>query len=116
MKLLVCGGRDVRDASLVFAALSKANRKRPVTELIHGGARGADSIAGIWAKENDVPCTVFMADWSVGKSAGPQRNQRMLDEGHPDGVVAFPGGSGTADMLRRAEAASVPVWRVSGGN
>jgi len=35
----------------------------------------------------------------------------MLELG-TDAVVAFPGGNGTADMVRRAEAAGVPVWRV----
>jgi predicted Rossmann-fold nucleotide-binding protein len=33
----------------------------------------------------------------------------MLDM-KPDGVVAFPGGDGTADMVRRARAAGVKVW------
>jgi len=46
-------------------------------------------------------------EWDeLGKKAGPLRNQRMLDEGKPDLVVAFPGGGGTKDMvsarLRRA--------------
>lgn len=31
------------------------------------------------------------------------------DEGKPDLVVAFPGGSGTADCVRRAKAAGVEV-------
>ena len=35
-----------------------------------------------------------------GNAAGPIRNQRMLDHGKPDIVVAFPGGSGTADMVK----------------
>jgi hypothetical protein len=49
-----------------------------------------------------------MADWEkLGRSAGPIRNQAMLDEGRPDLVVAFPGHHGTADMVRRARAAGV---------
>jgi len=35
----------------------------------------------------------------------------MLDKGQPDLVLAFPGGNGTADMIRRAEAANIPVKR-----
>jgi hypothetical protein len=38
----------------------------------------------------------------------------MIDEGCPDKIVAFPGGKGTADMIRRAEAAQIPVWRPYG--
>jgi len=34
----------------------------------------------------------------------------MIDDGKPDGVVAFPGGTGTADMIRRAKKAGLKVW------
>jgi ABC-type sugar transport system substrate-binding protein len=37
----------------------------------------------------------------------------MLDEGKPDIVVAFPGGTGTADMVRRARKAGVVVIEVT---
>jgi len=33
----------------------------------------------------------------------------MLKDGRPDIVLAFPGGTGTADMMRRARAAGVRV-------
>jgi hypothetical protein len=36
----------------------------------------------------------------------------MLLEGKPDLVVAFPGGKGTADMVRRARKANVPVKEI----
>jgi hypothetical protein len=38
----------------------------------------------------------------------------MIDEGKPELVIAFPGGSGTADMVRRARAANIPVIEVGG--
>jgi hypothetical protein len=38
------------------------------------------------------------------------RNTQMLAEGRPDGVVAFPGGRGTANMVRQAAAAGLGVW------
>ena len=41
------------------------------------------------------------------------RNQRMLDEGKPDLVVAFPGGRDTADMVRRARSAGVEVVEIA---
>ena len=47
------------------------------------------------------------------KKAGPLRNQRMLDEGKPDLVVAFPGGGGTKDMVRRSVKAGVPIHEVN---
>lgn len=55
------------------------------------------------------------ADWATyGDSAGPRRNQEMVDSGL-DLLIAFPGGMGTADMVRRAKAAGVPVEEVPRG-
>lgn len=108
MKVLVCGSRYCRDFTTVCNGL---NVHAPEAEvLIHGGATGVDSLAQDWADHHDIPCIVYPADWKRhGKAAGPIRNQVMLDEGKPDLVVAFPGGRGTADMVRRARAAGVTV-------
>lgn len=112
-KALVCGGRDYSDRQKLYEVLDEMHRHKPIGLLIAGGARGADSLAADWASYRNVEKRVFRADWeNEGRSAGVKRNQRMLDEGEPDLVVAFPGGRGTADMIRRAEAAKVPVVRV----
>jgi hypothetical protein len=112
MRILVCGGRDYDDEETMFRILSKL---RPCF-LIEGGAIGADCLAYRWAKRNlDLGSDWLRieADWSAhGKSAGPMRNQRMLDEGKPHLVLAFPGGKGTADMVRRAKRAGVDVLEV----
>lgn len=84
-----------------------------ITTLIHGGAPGADALAATWAIEHDITCSTYVADWfKHGRAAGPIRNEAMLIEGRPDCVVAFPGGRGTADMVRRAKAAGVRVIEV----
>ncbi len=50
------------------------------------------------------------AEWSkYGRRAGPIRNKQMLDVGKPHLVVAFPGGAGTANMVKQAKAAGVPI-------
>lgn len=110
MRLLVCGGRDFGPYSVVATALWSERQR--ITAIIAGGARGVDSHAATWAKVAGVPLEVFPADWSLGRKAGPLRNQRMIDEGHPDYVLAFPGGRGTADMVWRATRAGVPVQKV----
>ena len=46
----------------------------------------------------------------LGFVAGPIRNHRMILQGKPDGVIAFKGGNGTADMVRRSILCKVPVW------
>jgi hypothetical protein len=92
--------------------LTAIHKKRGISEIIHGGAKGADLFAGKWATMNGIKETAVPADWNKhGRAAGPIRNQLML-EMKPDGVVAFPGGRGTADMANRAEKSGIKVMRV----
>jgi len=113
-RVLVCGGRDYSDARLLNAVLDAAHEANPIVVLIHGAARGADTLAADWAKQRGVLATAYPADWAhEGRKAGPIRNQQMLNSGKPHLVIAFPGGKGTLDMITRAEAAGVPVARVT---
>lgn len=113
-KVLVCGGRYYADKARLFALLDEMHSDRPITLLAQGGAGGADSLAREWALDRVVPCATFDAPWTKrGRSAGPIRNAWMLSIVAPDLVVAFPGGAGTEDMVRRAHRAAVRVRRVS---
>ncbi|MBU3577520.1 DUF2493 domain-containing protein [Polynucleobacter sp. UK-Kesae-W10] len=108
--IIVCGGRDYNDMRAVYAALDKMAAKSEIAMIIQGGADGADKLAFAWAFQRCVPCLSVPADWGQHKrAAGPIRNRKML-EYVVDGVVAFPGGDGTADMIRQAKEAGVPVW------
>lgn len=110
MKALVCGGRDFADWRHLQATLEAIHSRRPISLLISGGAKGADDLAARWGLFAKLPVCVFPANWRhIGKAAGPIRNQQMLDHGKPDLVVAFPGGSGTAHMVRIAREAGVEV-------
>lgn len=111
-RVLVCGGRDYANYR-VFEKVMNALRPR---ELIHGGAPGADSMADRYCDDHPgIVSTVISADWKRhGRKAGPIRNQRLLDECKPELVIAFPGGPGTADMVRRARRTRVTVLVVSG--
>ena len=117
-RVLVCGGRKYglgndKEKLHVSQVLSALHDTRFISTVIEGGAEGADACAKIWADQASVPSQTYNADWkSHGRSAGPRRNQWMLDEGKPDLVVAFPGGSGTADMVRRAKAAGLEVIEI----
>jgi hypothetical protein len=103
MKVLVCGGRDYCRGDHIFETLDKLHAARAITQIIEGGARGADSFARYWAIERSVPYRTFKADWmTYGNAAGSIRNERMLKEGDPDLVIAFPGGAGTRDMVMKA--------------
>lgn len=113
MRVLVCGGRDYSNRVHLFEILDREHSKTPFSVLIQGGARGADQLAREWASfADEIHVETYNADWSAGPSAGPERNQRMLDEGKPERVIAFPGGRGTADMVQRAYAAGLPVHEI----
>lgn len=114
MRVLVCGGRDFTDEEHFASAMKKADVIHgPFHVIIQGECKtGADKMARSWAIYNQADEVGFHADWTKhGRAAGPLRNQRMIDAGKPDLVIAFPGGKGTADMVRRAEAAGVKVVR-----
>jgi hypothetical protein len=115
MRVLVCGGRDYCETSTVWGELDTIKRSVPHETMcvIQGGATGADRIAREWCISREVPFDNYSADWTKhGKAAGPIRNQRMIDHGKPDLVLAFPGGRGTADMVRRARSAGVKVLEI----
>jgi hypothetical protein len=98
----------------LFATLTAVHAESPIGLVIHGAARGADRMAGEWAATAGVPVAEFPADWRrYRRGAGPVRNRQMLVEGRPDLVLAFPGKSGTENMVRQATAAGVPVRRIT---
>lgn len=111
MRVLVCGGRGFDNISFIWTSLDKLHAETPFTDFMQGGCpTGVDCMAKEWARTKPgIMRYECKAEWSkYGNAAGPIRNGRML-EWKPDLVVEFPGGRGTADMIRRAEAAGVPV-------
>ena len=106
------GGRDLDwPGDQIVAALLQACAGRPVELLLHGGARGADRLIDHAARSMAWPVEVIPAEWGrYGRAAGPLRNglllRRALEEATPVQasvlVVAFPGASGTASLVRQA--------------
>ena len=113
VRVLVCGGRDYTNREDFFWHMTHTAVGWAEWTIISGCAKGADSLAIDFANTYNLDCLKFPADWKKhGRGAGPIRNQQMLDEGKPDLVVAFPGGTGTADMVRRAKNAGVKVIEI----
>jgi hypothetical protein len=108
MRVLVCGSRHFND----YDKLKEVLNGRTISEIIHGGARGADTLAGQYGEDHSIPVRCFPALWDLhGKRAGPIRNTQMLREGTPDYVVAFlaKDSRGTKNMIDQATKANLPV-------
>lgn len=74
---------------MVAKALDKSSYRDQIKELVSGHCRGIDLVAERWARGNNIPIKVFPADWNqYGKSAGPIRNQQMVD--YADALIAIP--------------------------
>lgn len=107
---LVCGGRDFDDSDWIDKELSARN----VTAIVHGSYRGADDLAGQWARSKGIPEIPVPANWHhYKKKAGPIRNGWMIKFTRAEAVLAFPGGSGTENMIEQATEAGIPVHIVS---
>jgi YspA, cpYpsA-related SLOG family len=114
MRVLVCGGRNFTNTKLIYKTLDDLIKAENVDCIIEGDARGADRIAGYWAKKNRIDLYLFKADWErYGKSAGYRRNYQMLIQGLPDVVIAFPGGKGTANMVQLAKKEGFKVIEIA---
>jgi hypothetical protein len=118
VRVLICGDREWDDPLPISWIVRAATGSLMPTAVISGAARGVDSFAARSAGRQGVVLMEFPAKWDEhGKAAGPIRNQQMLDEGKPDVVFAFhdnlAASKGTADMVRRARKAGLPVYVVS---
>lgn len=112
IKVLVCGGREFTNWKIVYHVLDKLKKDHGEITVIHGAASGADTLAENWAKQAEQVYIGCPAKWSQhGRSAGPIRNMFMLDS-DPDLVVAFPGGDGTAHMVKIAKEAGKDVLEI----
>lgn len=80
------------------------------SEIITGGARGADACAEHYAKENNIPYTVFRPDYPrYGRAAPLRRNMEII--AHSDMVLAFWDGHsrGTSYVIRQCEKHREPL-------
>ncbi|MGY0065142.1 SLOG family protein (plasmid) [Streptomyces sp. LZ34] len=137
-RILVTGSRSWPSPQLLADALMDAwhdatQQGHDRIIVVHGGADGADALAALWAEGHGLEHEQHDADWAAPCSAdclpghrrkrargddycptaGHRRNQHMVDAG-ADLCLAFHYNSstGTADAIRRAAAAGIPVRKV----
>lgn len=111
LRLVICGGRNYQFTAQDYNRLTEIHARHNVVEVVSGGCEGADRCGEHWAMTcaNVGRIRTFPADWDkYGKKAGPIRNQAMAD--YTNATVAFPGGRGTQDMLKRAKKAGHLIW------
>ena len=109
MRVLVTGSRDWKNIGIVRDTLQVTAQDGAT--LVHGGAKGLDTIAGQVAEQLGYVVEVHPADWSSGKRAGIERNAKMVALG-ADYCFAFPlpQSIGTWDCAKRAKAAGIPTF------
>ena len=121
MKILICGDREWDDGDAIYQVLGSVLEKKGVKLLVHGDARGADTLAGKAAELLGIDTHAMPADWDThGKAAGPIRNAEMLSR-HPELelVLAFNDrideSKGTWDMIQQAVRKRVGTYLIRHG-
>lgn len=117
IRVLVTGSRYLDNERLVATALLNYTKGIPKNQItvVHGGAPGCDTLAGMAASRLGMQVEVHPADWKThGKAAGPLRNKHMVDLG-ADICLAFPVGDsrGTRGCMRLAKEAGIPVYNIT---
>lgn len=109
----VCGGRDYQNRLKMHEILVEATADVSDVVIVHGCARGADALASEWAIAKCFGEVRVPALWDQqGKAAGHRRNA-IIAELPLSLLVAFPGGAGTASMIRMARAKGIDVLEVA---
>lgn len=110
MKCIVAGSRGITSYDEVLIAIERSGFN--ITEVVSGNASlGVDRNGERWAAENDVPVTLFRANWAKqGRAAGKIRNSKMSKYG--EALIAVWDGisPGTKDMIAKARYRGLRVY------
>lgn len=91
---------------------------QPITEVVCGMAKGADTLGKKWAIcDAQLPVANFPADWDKhGLAAGPIRNGEMAD--YADGLIVFiwDGSRCSANMLEQMQNRNKPCYVIYDGS
>lgn len=103
MKVAIVGSRGFDDYELLIEKIDEIRNMYGISQIISGGANGADTLGEKYAREYEIPMWVIYPDWNIGRHAGMLRNTDIV--ANADIVVAFWDGSsaGTKDSIRKAK-------------
>lgn len=111
--VIITGSRKWSDYKSLSDSLDFEHKRNPITLLVEGGANGADQLAVVWAKKNNIKIETVPAEWSLyGKKAGPRRNIDMLNRFPEARVIAFPmpDSIGTLHCMKQARKRKMRVF------
>lgn len=109
MRTILAGSRSCEDLHDMEDAI--AFSKINITHVLNGRAKGADHLGVLWARNNNIPITEFLADWErYGRGAGFKRNAQMA--ANADALIALWDGKshGTKHMIDIATAMKLRVF------
>ena len=116
MKIAIVGSRTFTNQNIVNMTMDRfvdqyQYENNPVSLIVSGGAKGADTCGENYAKNTKIPTKIILPDWSkYGKSAGFKRNIDIVLA--CDTVIAFwdEKSKGTLDTIRKAKANKKKVY------
>lgn len=108
MKVGVIGSRNFNDYNLLKSVLDDLD----ISVIISGGAKGADSLAELWASDNNVKTEIYKPNWSLGRRAAAIRNIEIVK--NSELIVAFWDGksSGTKMTLDIAKSKNKKIIKI----
>ena len=112
LNLIIAGSRDITNTDYILDRIQHylQNYKEDNITILSGNARGIDKIGELYAKNHNIKCNIYPADWTTfGKSAGYKRNITMSK--NANSLLAFWNGQskGTKHMIDIAKQNNLKV-------
>ena len=117
MVLAIVGSRGFDNYSLLEKEVKDLLHYNRISEIVSGGAAGADTLGEQFAIEHQLKMVKFLPQWSkYGNSAGFKRNKHIID--YADIIIAFHDGEskGTLSSIELAKKSNKPCYIIKYDN
>ena len=111
MNIAIIGSRKFSNYSFMKNSILNIVKIEDIDYVVSGGAKGADTLGELFAKEYNLKTMIFKPEWNkYGKAAGVIRNTDIVR--NADIIIAFPMGSskGTYDSIHKARKSHKTVY------
>ena len=111
MNVAIVGSRSFEDFETLDNFVKSVVFPKDIEAVVSGGARGADTLAEMFAARYSISTKILLPDWSkYGRRAGFIRNKLIVD--HVDILIAFWNGKskGTASTIDLARQQNKPTY------